>query len=71
MSVPINARNSSFPGAALRPLVLALACARGEAAPGSEPTAKGSDMNLYTLGAKTLEGKEQSLSEYEGKVTLS
>jgi glutathione peroxidase len=27
-------------------------------------------MNLYTLGAKTLEGKEQSLSEYEGKVTL-
>ncbi|HEY3497717.1 MAG TPA: glutathione peroxidase, partial [Polyangiaceae bacterium] len=48
----------------------ALACRRERPAPAGEATADGKTMNIYSLSTKTLEGQEQSLDRFGGKVTL-
>jgi glutathione peroxidase len=67
--VSIRALAAGFRGALVIPFALASSCAKGHMSNGLKPGAR-SNMSIYTLKANTLEGKEASLSDYEGKVTL-
>jgi len=69
MCVSIRAFAAGVRATFVIPVALAASCARGHTSSGLKPGAR-STMNLYALKANTLEGKEQSLADYQGKVTL-
>jgi len=69
MCVSIRALAAGVRATLVIPAAFVASCARGHTSSGLKPGAERS-MNLYSLKANTLEGKEQRLADYEGKVTL-
>jgi glutathione peroxidase len=67
--VSFQGLRASLQGAVLFPIAFVASCARGHNTSGLGPEADGG-MSIYALKASTLEGKQQDLAEFKGKVTL-
>jgi glutathione peroxidase len=67
--VSFQGLRASLHGAVLFPIAFVASCARGHHTSGIGPDAD-RNMSIYTQKTSTLEGKEQDLGDFKGKVTL-